>query len=170
MIRDVKFLVEHPVKQNRTYGERLLTALQRMFSIIHRREQYATEHTFRAALLRAADDVLEQATTRVPQTREARALAQRFEKHGFEYLRFVITPGVEPTNNLAEQAIRFVVIDRRITQGTRSIAGRRWCERIWTAIATCAQQGRSVYNFLAQSITAYLRQHRGPSLLPIDSS
>ena len=170
LIRDVKFLVEHPVKQNRAYGERLLTALQRMFSIIHRRDQYATEHTFRAALLRAADDVLEQATTRVPQTREARALAQRFERHGFEYLQFVITPGVEPTNNLAEQAIRFVVIDRRITQGTRSIAGRRWCERIWTAIATCAQQGRSVFKFLTQSITAYLRQRRGPTLLPIDSS
>ena len=34
------------------------------------------------------------------------------------YFRFITTPGVEPTNDLAEQAIRFVVIDRRITQGT----------------------------------------------------
>lgn len=32
------------------------------------------------------------------------------------YFRFITTPGIEPTNNLAEQAIRFVVIDRRITQ------------------------------------------------------
>ncbi len=28
---------------------------------------------------------------------------------------------MEPTNNLAEQTIRFVVIDRRITQGTRTL-------------------------------------------------
>jgi transposase len=41
------------------------------------------------------------------------------------------TPGVEPTNNLAEQAIRFVVIDRLITRGNR------WCEQIWTVIASC---------------------------------
>ncbi|MFA6175870.1 MAG: hypothetical protein WC765_04750 [Phycisphaerae bacterium] len=33
-----------------------------------------------------------------------------------------------PTNNLSEQAIRFVVIDRRVTQGTRSWAGMRFCE------------------------------------------
>ena len=54
------------------------------------------------------------------------------------------------TNNLAEQAIRFVVIDRHITQGTRSEKGRRWCERIWTVMATCAQQGRAVFQFLAR--------------------
>jgi hypothetical protein len=52
-------------------------------------------------------------------------------KHGESYFRFITTPGIEPTNNLAEQAIQFVVIDRRITQGTRSETGRRWCERIW---------------------------------------
>jgi len=33
------------------------------------------------------------------------------------------------------------VIDRHITQRTRSEKGRRWCKRIWTPLATCAQQG-----------------------------
>jgi transposase len=44
-------------------------------------------------------------------------MAARFEKHGTSYFQFITTPRVEPTNNLAEQAIRFVVIDRLITQG-----------------------------------------------------
>ena len=48
-------------------------------------------------------------------------------------------PGIEPTNNLAEQAIRFVVIDRKITQGSRSESGQKWLERIWTVTATCSQ-------------------------------
>jgi len=61
------------------------------------------------------------------------------KENGEAYFRFITTPGIDPTNNLAEQAIRFVVIDRHITQGTRSEKGRRWCERIWTVIATCAQ-------------------------------
>ena len=57
------------------------------------------------------------------------------------------TPGIEPTNNLAEQAIRFVAIHRRMTQGTRGRAGQTWCERIWTAVVTCAQQSRSLLFF-----------------------
>ena len=72
---------------------------------------------------------------------------------------------VEPTNNLAERAIRFVVIDRQITQGTRSKAGQRWCERIWTVIATCTQQGRSVFDFLYAAVKAYFGDGCVPSLL-----
>ena len=96
---------------------------------------------------------------------ESQRLAQRVAKHGEAYFRFITTPGIEPTNNLAEQAIRFVVIDRRITQGTRSETGRRWCERIWTVIATCAQQGRSVFKFLLDSVHAHLGGSPSPSLL-----
>ena len=91
----------------------------------------------------------------VPNTSEADNLAKRFEKHGESYLRFITTPGIEPTNNLAEQAIRFVVIDRKVTQGTRSTKGQRWLERIWTVMATCAQTGRDVFAFLHESLTAY---------------
>jgi transposase len=101
-----------------------------------------------------------------PQTRAARNLAERFRLHGEAYFRFITTPGIEPTNNLAEQAIRFVVLDRLVTQGTRSERGRRWCERIWTAIATCAQQGRSVFQYLRDALYAHLRGELAPSLLP----
>ena len=80
------------------------------------------------------------------------------------------TPGIEPTNNLAEQAIRFVVIDRRITQGSRSEAGQRWLERIWTTIATCTHNGVSVFKFLHDSITAHFQNVAGPSLVAIDNS
>jgi transposase len=107
-----------------------------------------------------------QATYRVPPNKEAQNLANRFRDHGHDYLRFVTTPGVEPTNNLAEQAIRFVVLDRRVTQGTRSAAGRKWCERIWTTIATCSQHGRSVLDFLFRSVVAYFGDTPPPTLLP----
>ena len=42
---------------------------------------------------------------------------------------------------VAEQVIRFIVIDRHVTQGTRSIKGRKSCERLWSVIATYALQG-----------------------------
>jgi transposase len=166
LIRDVKFLVTHPNQQNRAYGSRVLACLSNLFSIIHRREAYATEEAFLSALTTQGFGLWRQAITRVPASKEAQNLANRFRKHGKEYIRFITTPGIEPTNNLAEQAIRFVVLDRRVTQGTRGAAGRRWCERIWTAIATCTQHGVSVFKFLSESIQAYLHGLPGPSLLP----
>ncbi|QDU28694.1 Transposase IS66 family protein [Anatilimnocola aggregata] len=105
-------------------------------------------------------------TFRKPATKQARNLANRFHEHGREYLRFITTPGLEPTNNLAEQAIRFVVLDRKVTQGPRSLAGRQWSERIWTAIATCTQHGRSVFDFLRQSVGAFFSDTPPPTLLP----
>jgi transposase len=81
----------------------------------------------------------------------------------------VTTPGVEATNNLAEQAIRFVVIDRHITQGTRGAAGQRWCERIWTVLATCVQQGREVWQYLEAAVRAHWSGEPAPTLLPGES-
>ena len=92
-------------------------------------------------------------------------MVKRFEQHGEAYFQFITTPGIEPTNNLAEQSIRFVVIDRLITQGTRGEAGRQWCERIWTVLATCAMQGRSAYEFLVEAVEKKFQGQTAPSLL-----
>lgn len=169
-IRDVKFLVDHPNARNRAFGRRVLDRLRSLFGTIHRREEYASEETFGKALAERGGELWGEATFRVPDTREAKALARRFEKHGLEYLQFVTTPGIEPTNNLAEQAIRFVVIDRKITQGSRGEPGRRWLERIWTTIATCEQHGKSVFRFLDESVRAFFRGSPLPSLLFDDST
>ena len=74
---------------------------------------------------------------------------------------------MEPTNNLAEQAIRFVVIDRHVTQGTRGQPGRHSCERLWTVMATCAMQGRSAYDFLVQAVQAHFHGQPAPSPLRV---
>lgn len=165
LIRDVRFLVEHPQAKNQAYGKRVLVAIRKLFAIIHERDKYRSEQDFRNDLENQAWQVWTVATHRVPQTNEGQALADRFNNHGREYIRFVTTPGIEPTNNLAEQAIRFVVIDRRVTQGSRSPAGRKWLERIWTAIATCTQHGQSVFDFLHQSVKALFSDQPAPSLL-----
>ena len=166
LIRDVKFLVEHPYKKNQAYGQLLLVALRRLFGVIHRRENYASPENFQRALEAARDQLVWDAIRRAPLSREAHNLAQRFRDNADSYFRFITEPNVEPTNNLAEQAIRFVAIHRRITQGTRSEDGRRWCERIWTVIQTCSQQSRSVFEFLCAAVTAYFRSDDAPSLLP----
>ena len=165
LIRDVKFLTTLPGPQDRAYGERLIGGLRRLFGVIHRGAEFSAAE-FQRRLEAARAEVLHLGTRDVPATNHCRNLAKRFEKHGESYFRFITTPGVEPTNNLAEQAIRFVVIDRLITQGTRSEKGNRWCERIWTVIATCTQQGRSVFEYLEAAVTAWFHGEEAPSLLP----
>ena len=108
--------------------------------------------------------------TNVPTTRHAENMAKRFRKHGEAFFTFITTPELEPTNNRAEQAIRFVVIDRHITQGTRSETGRRWSERIWTTIATCAGQGRSVLGYLKECVGNWFEGLPSPSLLPSETA
>src|SRR5215203_3519929 len=165
LIRDVKYLTTLPDARDRAYGEGLRQALRSLFAVIHRREQLSAED-FQSQLEVARAEVLRCGTQEVPETKHSRNLAKRLQKHGKSYFRFLTEPGVEPTNNLAEQAIRFVVLDRLVTQGTRSAAGNRWCERIWTVIATCTQQGRSVFDYLTAAVEAWFHRTEAPSLLP----
>jgi transposase len=68
--------------------------------------------------------------------------------------------GVEPTNNLAEQAIRPAVIWRKTSFGTDSTDGSRFAERMMTVCATLAQQGRNLFSFTAsKNIVTFRRNH-----------
>jgi len=55
--------------------------------------------------------------------------------------------------------IRYTVIDRRITQGTRGDAGMR------TTIATCKKQDRNVFKFIHESLLANWTDKNYPLLL-----
>jgi hypothetical protein len=65
-------------------------------------------------------------------------LANHFREQGLEYIQIYQHTGVDITNDPTEQAIRLVDLDRKVTQGTRRVEGRHWCERNWMTIATCA--------------------------------
>ena len=164
LIRELKYLAGLTDKATANYGQKLLDVMRDMFSIFHKAEEL-TESSFTKAMEANRKAFLGIALNDVPKSRQAQNLANRFRTHGNAYFRFITTPGIEPTNNLAEQAIRFVVIDRYITQGTRSENGRLWSERIWTVLATCASQGRNAFDFICQSIQAHFSDQPLPSLL-----
>jgi transposase len=167
LIRDVKFLTTLPDGRDRRYGEGLRAALKNLFEVFHQ-GQRLDEGVLRIRLQAARDEVLRVGLA-APATAHGLNMQKRFREHGAAYFTFVTTPGVEPTNNLAEQAIRFVVIDRHITQGTRSEAGRHFSERIWTVIATCVQQGQSVHEYLNEAVENWFAGQAAPSLLPQDN-
>ena len=59
--------------------------------------------------------------------KEAQLIANRIENHDASCFRFLKLDNLEPTNNEAERALRSPVIDRRITQGSRSPKGLLLC-------------------------------------------
>jgi transposase len=164
LICDLKFLTTLPNKLTAAYGKQLLDEVRALFAIIHRRDKMG-KTAFVKAMSEQRRVIIDTAIRGAPDTRYVRCMAARFEKYGDAYFQFITTPGLEPTNNLAEQAIRFVVIDRHITQGTRGERGWQWCERVWTVMATCAIQGRSAYEYLVDAINAHLRSQPIPSLI-----
>jgi transposase len=165
LIRDAIFLTGLPHPVTAAYGQRVLEGLRQWFFVIHRRATMAPARFQRA--LETARANLVAVGKRAPPHAEARTLARRFREPGADYFRFITAPGVAPTNNLAELAIRFIVIDRRLTQDTRSECGRRWCERIWTAIADRHPVRPQQVEFLCPSIVARFEKTPAPSLRPV---
>jgi transposase len=72
--------------------------------------------------------------------------------------------GVEPTNNVAERALRPAVLWRKGSFGSDSEAGSRFTERLLTVVATCRQQGRRLLDFLAAAGEAAFWGSPPPSL------
>jgi transposase len=79
---------------------------------------------------------------------------------------FVTVPGIEPTNNAAEQALRPAVLWRKGSFGTQSAGGGRFVTRVLSVAATCRQQNRSLLAYLTAVCTAAQAGQPIPSLLP----
>ncbi|MCO4815351.1 MAG: transposase, partial [Flavobacteriales bacterium] len=166
LIRDVKALVDSYDKVLQNYGNKILTELKNLFNVIHRRDKY-TDKKFVDELKKCKKAIIEAATGYVPMRSEAKNMAKRFHKHGKEYFTFITTPKVDPTNNCAEQAIRFVVMYRHVSQGTRSENGMIACERFFTVIASCSLQGKSAFDFIKETFQRYFNKLPAPTLVPL---
>jgi transposase len=70
---------------------------------------------------------------------------------------FLQEQGVAPSNNHAERTLRFAVLWRKRSFGTRVDKGDRFVERILTLRQTCRLQRKRVYPVLVDAMSAYLR-------------
>ena len=176
LIREVKYLCEFPDPSVQRYGQALRAGLKELFNALHRRAELGAK-ALALALATAQAKVWDAALDPIRHPRRYPGkvhrlidnLAHRFSLHGEGCFLFITHPEIQPTNNSAEQAMRFVVMDRHMTQGTRSQRGRDFCERLWTVIATCSLQKRSAYHWIHAAIRAHFNGHPVPSLL-LDSS
>lgn len=64
-----------------------------------------------------------------------------------------------------ERAEAEAIIHRKLSHGTRSDQGERFAERALSAAATCRQQQRSLFEYLAQLFAANTRGDPLPTLI-----
>ncbi|KXA95086.1 hypothetical protein AKJ65_02685 [candidate division MSBL1 archaeon SCGC-AAA259E19] len=79
---------------------------------------------------------------------EAKKLAKMVKKHQGEWFNFVRYREVEPTNNLAERALRPEVVFRKIIGGHRSWSGAKKHDILRSILATCKLRGENFIDFL----------------------
>ena len=93
---------------------------------------------------------------------KALTLQKRILKHQHEWLVFLDDPRVPPTNNMAERALRPLVVLRKITFGHRSEAGAIRMARLMTVAETAKRHGHRpsdiYYRLFTQSPGRVLRR------------
>ena len=154
--------------EQKTFGEHGLALTRRVFAAWR---AYQHEHHDRQKLqaeiapiqteLRA---LLQQASPKKARNRWHRQFANNLLKVWPALWTFTTHPGVEPTNNPAERALRGPVIHRKVSLGTQSNTGERFTERALSAAATCRQQRRSLFTYLSELIIAHARGDPFPAL------
>ena len=77
---------------------------------------------------------------------------------------FARHPGVEPTNNHAERALRSAVIYRKLSLGSQSREGEQHTARLLSAHTTCRLQQRPLHVYLTNALTAHNRGDPVPLL------
>jgi transposase len=79
---------------------------------------------------------------------------------------FVVTDGVEPTNNFMERLLRRAVLWRKRSFGSWSEAGCRFVERILTVVQTRRLQQLNVLEYLHDALKAHRNGQICPQLVP----
>jgi transposase len=96
----------------------------------------------------------------------ARKIAKDLLKHCPALWTFASVEGIEPTNNAAERALRKAVLWRKNSFGSASREGSLFVERMLTVCESIRAQGRSILDFLVETISATGLRLPTPSLVP----
>jgi transposase len=115
-------------------------------------------------LRRESKPIIARYASKRARNKYCRGMARNLLKAWPALWTFAATPGVEPTNNHAERALRSAVIYRKLSLGSQSENGERRIERLLSAHTTCRLQHRSLFAYLTDTLTAHARGDPVPLL------
>lgn len=149
----------HLLREAKHHAERieeakpLSEALHKLYSQLNTSPEDRPPPEEAARLVKAAKRTMNHWATKPYETVEVRRFAAKIRNGVDHWFTFVTTPGVEPTNNRAERALREHVVQRKIIGTFRNGKGTRIYETIMTLLATWKQQGLNPSKALAETLT-----------------
>jgi transposase len=153
--------------EQKLFADAGLVLTARPFSVWH---DFAEHHDRRRLrrevkpIQRDLRKLLERAGRNSKRTRFHRVFANNLLKIWPALWTFATIPGVQPTNNAAERALRGPVIHRKLSHGNRTQDGEHFIERALSASVTCRPQHRSLFAYLRELLTAHNRGDPLPTL------
>ncbi len=143
-VRDLQYSVD---AYRCVWAYRVQSLLYRAMRLVKWRERIAATHYQQqvAAIEQALDQLLNQ----YPNNPESQGLRRRYLKHRQNTLVFLYQPGVPPTNNASEQALRNSVIYRKVTGGFRTDWGADMYANIVSILETSRRQRRNFLDILS---------------------
>jgi transposase len=149
------------------FGDRGLELCERVFwaweVFQHTADRRALELTIRR-LQREYKPIIRGYAAKRSRNRYCRGMARNLLKAWPALWSFAKHPGVQPTNNHAERALRSAVIYRKLSLGSQSQAGELRTARLLSAHTTCRLQQRSLFVYLTHAISAHARGDPVPLL------
>jgi transposase len=149
------------------FGERGLELCERVFwaseLFKHTGDRRELELTVRR-LQREYKPIIRGYAAKRARNRHCRGMARNLMKAWPALWTFATHPGVEPTNNHAERALRSAVIYRKLSLGSQSEGGELRTARLLSAHTTCRLQGRSLFVYLTEALSTSARGDPVPLL------
>jgi len=159
LLRNIRGLAEHP---STTLGETaqlgdLHDAIQGLFVDKHRMDRgeitISTWKQYGYATWKSIREDTE-AIARKGSSKKVCRFCKRMLDDWSCFLTYLRRPENPMTNNPAEEALRSLVITRKLCFGSRSEYGRQWRASLQSCIETLRRHGYSVLNFLTATIQA----------------
>ena len=149
------------------YGEHGLALCERVFWAWEVFAHTGDRRELKLAIRRCQREfkpILARYASKRARNKYCRGMARNLLKAWPALWTFAAHNGVEPTNNHAERSLRSAVIYRKLSLGSQSEGGERRIERLLSAHTTCRLQGRSLFVYLTDALTAHARGDPAPLL------
>jgi transposase len=149
------------------FGEAGLELCERVFWAFevfqHTQDRRQLKLTIRR-LGRESKPIIRRYAAKSPRYKYCRGMARNLLKAWPALWTFAKHPGVQPTNNHAERALRSAVIYRKLCLGSQSEGGEQRTARLLSVHTTCRLQRRSLFVYLTDTISAHTRGDPVPLL------
>jgi hypothetical protein len=137
VLRSVSDVLEAKSGRSRWFGAALKALLKEAMALWHERRD-GPKPGFEARVHQLERELAEHLRDRVLRDDDNQRLLDGLGRHhdAGSLVRFLGEPGIEPTNNVAERALRPAVIARKVSQCTKTVRGTRAFEAWSSVLAT----------------------------------